>query len=158
MPLKFSRALPTKNPRMSTHLNNVANAAEEVNTVEEVTASGAEEEIKEREEFRESVVVVVDTTKAPVKMKWASLLRPAKNPREEEVEAVTVVTVVVNVAANAEVEIEVVREVTEVVTVDLVKVPAAATVPNRKVLLSLPSRPSQLTSSEESEVKEEVGV
>lgn len=118
----------------------------------EATANGVEEESKEIVEFKESVAVVVDTTEAPVKMKWASSLRPAKNPREEEAEAVTVVTVVASVVANAEVEIEVLTVATVVLNVDLVKVPVAATVPNRRVLLSLPSRPRQLTRFEENEV------
>jgi hypothetical protein len=141
---------------MRTQLNNVVNTALEVNTVAEVMANGVEEENKE------NVAAVVDTTKAHVRMTWDSSLRLERNPREEEAEAITVVTVVANVVANAEVEIEVeievVTVVTEVVNVDLVRVPVAETVPNRRVLLSPLNRPSQLSSSEENEVKEEVGV
>lgn len=159
---KFPRPLLTKNPKMNKHLNSVVNTALEVNTVAEVMASGAEEANKESVEFKESVVAAEDTTKAHVRMIWASLPRLAKSPREEEAEAVTVVTVVANVAVIAEVETEVDTEVTVVVNVevnvDLVKVPVAATVPNRRELLSPLSRPRQLTRFEENEVKEEVGV
>lgn len=126
---------------MSMHPNSAARDATEVNTVAEVTVSGAERN-----------AAVVETQEVPARTSLALSLKPARSPREEVAEAVTVAEVMVR--EEKEVEREVAKEVA---TVDPEKAPVAATVPSRKAPLSPPSRVSQPTrkSSEETEVVEE---
>lgn len=121
----------TRNPRTKMPLSNVVRDATEVSTVVEVvTANGVVSVV---------VAAVEDTTRILVKTSLASSPRQVRNPSPEAEVATGVVAT--EVATEA-------REVIEVVTAVPERAPVAATVPNRRVRLSLLSRASPRMRSE----------
>lgn len=121
----------TRNPRTKMPLSNVVRDATEVSTVVEVvTANGVVSVV---------VAAVEDTTRILAKTSLASSPRQVRNPSPEAEVATEVVAT--EVATEA-------REVIEVVTAVPERAPVAATVPNRRVRLSLLSRASPRMRSE----------
>ena len=121
----------TRNPRTKMPLSNVVRDTTEVSTVVEVvTANGV---------VSVEVAAVEDTTRILVKTSLASSPRQVRNLSPEAEVATGVVAT--EVATEA-------REVIEVVTAVPERAPVAATVPNRRVRLSLLSRASPRMRSE----------
>ena len=124
----------TRNPRRKMPLSNVVRDATEVSTVVEevmeVTVNGVVSVV---------VAAVEHSTRILAKMSLASSLRQVRNLSPEAEVATEVVAT--EVATEA-------REVIEVVTAVPERAPVAATVPNRRVRLSLLSRASPRMKSE----------